>query len=253
MKDNTQRNRNTGISKQEQGRNNSLTLPKPVYKTDGCTYYEQLGKYTQSSHTVNGQEIIFIIEDTYKDFYHACSIDDVLYVLKEIPEEDFGELKFIIFRQPKRKEQRSFPVWGRLIYSYEFEKEYYPAIILEAVPKDGVLKWNKKEFVEFQKEFNRLKSDGHCIVEENGYYQIILSPEAVRNTLLYRTLPHEIGHYVHYLEIVERPIAAIEKIDFDKYLNEMDKKWNYFHNSIPTVEKETFAHKYAAKIREKLL
>ena len=36
-------------------------------------------------------------------------------------------------RQPKRKEEIISPVWGRLIYSYEFENDYCPAIILDAI------------------------------------------------------------------------------------------------------------------------
>lgn len=54
-------------------------------------------------------------------------------MITHIPSEDYGDLRFIILRQPKRKEEIISPVWGRLIYSFEFEHEYAPAIILDAV------------------------------------------------------------------------------------------------------------------------
>ena len=74
--------------------------------------------------------------------------------------------KFIVLRQPKRKEQIISSVWGRLIYLYEFEKEDFPAIILESIDKDSRLIWSKKLSVDERKEFERLKNDGH-IFEEN--------------------------------------------------------------------------------------
>lgn len=39
----------------------------------------------------------------------------------------------MIYRQPKRKEEILSPVWDRLIYSYDYKNEYYPAIILDAI------------------------------------------------------------------------------------------------------------------------
>ncbi|MEG0926404.1 hypothetical protein [Chryseobacterium sp.] len=238
------RNRNIGTEKQGYGQNNKLKISSPYGSLK--SFHEQLTIYRTESWTINNHEFVFIVEETRKHSIHSCSISDIKKIIEQIPTEDYGELRFIILRQPKRKEEILSPVWGRLIYSYEFEDEYYPAIILDAIDLEKKLLWPKKQTIEDQKEFERLKTDGHIFTETKRNFIAEFKPDLVRNTQLYRTLPHEFGHYVHYLEVVERPENDDENDE------EKEKRLDFYFN-IPKSEKEKFAHTYAEKLKSKLI
>jgi hypothetical protein len=241
MNNPTRRNRNIGTAKQGRGKNNKLTIPQPcgVLKS----FYERLVNYRKEKININGHDFIFILEQTRTNSAHACSVADIETKVKHIPRRDYGDLKFIVLRQPKRKEEMLSPVWGRLIYSYEFEDEYAPAIILDAVDLTQKLKWPVKLSLEGQKELQRLQDDGH-LFESNGKNHIApLELNVVRNTQLYRTLLHEFGHYVHYLEFVERPVSENEA--------DWQKRDDAFFK-IPKAEKEQYAHNYADQLRTEL-
>lgn len=166
-------------------------------------------------------------------------------MISYLPPADYGDLKFIVLRQPKRKEEIISPVWGRLIYSYEFEGAYYPAIILEAANYKKPLKWKKSLDPDDQLELERLRADGHVFVEDKRSYTAVLERERVRSTQLYRTLLHELGHYVQYLTMVQPFIEEISTEDRDQ------REDNYLH--LPKDTKEKFAHQYADQWRAKLL
>lgn len=239
----TRRNRNIGTKKQGYSKNNYFKIPQPNIELK--SFYERLEKYQKEKRIINGREFVFVTEQTRKTSEHACSIDDIEKIIRLIPTKDYGELQLIILRQPKRKEEIISPVWGRLIYSYEFEDEYMPAIIIEAADYSKSLKWPKKLTPDAQQELDRLRNDGHEIVEEKRYFLAKFNREHVRKTQLYRTLLHEFGHYVHYLEFVVRPGSE----------NEAYEEWekrddNYFN--LPKIEKEKFAHNYAAQLRKQI-
>lgn len=240
----SRRNRNIGTENQGHGQNNKLKISSPYGTLK--SFYEQITNYKKESRIINNHEFIFIVEETRKNSIHSCSINDIQRIIEQIPYEDYGELKFIILRQPKRKEEILSPVWGRLIYSYEFEDEYYPAIILDAIDLERQLSWPKKQSIEDQQEFERLKTDGHIFTETKRNFTTEFKPELVRNTQLYRTLPHEFGHYVHYLRLVEEP--AVEDEDYD----EKEKRMDFYFN-LPKSEKERFAHTYAEKLKDQLI
>lgn len=244
MKDNRRRNRNIGTAKQGYGKNNKLTIPSPALISK--TFFERLDKYKKVEESIKGHDFLFVIEQTRKNSEHPCSIADIKTIIENIPTKDYGDLKLIILRQPKRKEEIIMPVWGRLIYSYEFEKEYYPAIILEAVDYTGTLKWPRKLSVDCRKELERLQKDGHNFIEDKRYFTAPFELKNVRKTQLYRTLIHEFGHYVHYLDVVERP--GKEDEDFEEW-----KKRHELYFKIPAAEKEKFAHKYAEILRGELI
>ncbi|WP_341904888.1 hypothetical protein [Fluviicola taffensis] len=244
MNNPTRRNRNIGTSKQGYGQSNKLIIPSPCETSK--TFYERLDEYEKTTKVINGHEFIFVIEKTREYCQHACTVEDVERIVSNIPINDYGDLRLIIFRQPKRKETILSPVWGRLIYSFEFENDFHPAIIIEAVDYSKKLKWSTKMSVDSQKEFERLKLDGHLFVNESRYFVAEYNPEHVRNTQLYRTLPHEFGHYMHYLEVVERPSTENEElIDWEKR--------DDFYFTIPSAEKEKFAHLYADKFKQRLV
>lgn len=240
----TRRNRNIGTSKQGHGQNNKLTIPKPCAASK--TFVERLDSYEKFEKNINGHDFLFIIEQTRESSKHACSINDIGKIIEQIPSSDFGDLKLIVLRQPKRKEENLSPVWGRLIYSYEFENHYFPAIILEAVDYGKKMKWTTKLSIDSQKELERLKADGHPIKQNDRFFIADCKLENVRNTQLYRTLLHEFGHYVHYLQEVERP--AVEDEPIESWESRID---NYF--KIPQIEKENFAHKYADTLRQTMI
>lgn len=235
----TRRNRNIGTSKQGHGQNNRLVIPYPAHVQK--EFFESLGKYEKVTQRINSKKFTFVVEETRQDSNHACSIEDIATVIERIPIDDYGELNLIILRQPKRKEEILSPVWGRLIYSYDFEGDSRPAIILEAVNYSKEFKWSKKLSIDARNELEELKKDGHPIVEDKKYFTSIYEVKNVRNTQLFRTLPHEFGHYVHYLEVVERP--SLEDEEFEDWEKRYD---SYF--ALPTSEKERYANKYVSNL-----
>lgn len=247
MRNNTRRNRNIGTAKQGYGQNNRMKIPDPWYKNDMRNNLERLDNYRKEMYTINGHEFLFIIEETLEDYKHACSVQDVVYLLQFIQKDDYGDLRYIVFRQPTRKETGLEPVWGRLAYSFEFENNYYPAIILEAYPIKGKLTWPRNLKVNEKREFLRLQDDGFRFEENKRGYEAVMTEDSVRNVQLYRTLFHELGHYVHYQDVVSRPALKDEEYE------EWEKRLEYYHNSIPSSEKEAFAHNYADRLKEKLI
>ncbi|AZA80758.1 hypothetical protein C1637_11955 [Chryseobacterium lactis] len=238
----TRRSKNIGTENQGYGQSNKLTIPSPHGNVK--SFYERLTHYQKEIRIINNHEFVFAVEETRDNSIHSCSVDDIQKIIEQIPSEDYGELRFIILRQPKRKEEILSPVWGRLIYSYEFEEEYFPAIILDAIDLNKKLSWSRKQSIEDQQEFERLKEDGHLFIETKRNFTTELKPEIVKNTQLYRTLPHEFGHYVHYLEIVER--TEDDHDDYDKREQRMD-----YYFSLPKSEKEKFAHTYAKRLKDR--
>jgi len=242
MRNPTRRNRNIGTSNQGHGSDNKLSIPTHAYESKD--FYERIGKYEKIRRIINGHAFVFVVETTRKSCVHACSVMDVERIIENISATDYGDLKWIIFRQPKRKEQILSLVWGRLIYSYEFEDNYDTAIILEAVDCTKKISWNKSQTPDDQREFERLKNDGHRFVENRKNFSCDVDLEYVRNTQLYRTLLHEFGHYVHYKQIAG-------KIKDDESVDEWEKRINMYAQ-ILKHEKERYAHNYADKIRQKL-
>ena len=244
MRNPTRRNRNIGTAKQGFGQNNKLTIPQPcgVLKS----FYERLVDYKKIKSVINGHEFLFVVEQTRTDCKHSCSVADIETIIEQIPREDYGELKLIVLRQPKRKEEVLSPTWGRLIYSYEFEKDYFPAIILDAIDLTRKFKWKNNLSIDDQKELEKLIEDGHKIENTGRHFVADYELEYVRNTQLYRTLPHEFGHYVQYLDFVERPASADE--DYEVW---EARQYKYFE--IPKAEKEKFAHRYAYNLKTELI
>jgi hypothetical protein len=246
MRDNRRRNRNIGTARQGQGQNNWMRIPDHLSDRDRRWYTERLTQYEKSTHTINGHEFVFVVEKTRADAYHACSVADVAFMLSHIPAEDYGEMRFIVFRQPKRKEEILSPAWGRWKPHYEFEGACKPAVLLEARMTNSHLKKAKSLTVESRNEFERLQKDGHVFMADKRGYRARLAPENARATQLYRTLPHEFGHYAQYRQFVENPPPELANMDKDA----LD---NYFWLSVPHEEKEKFAHAYADRLREDLL
>lgn len=244
MNNPTRRNRNIGSSKQGHGHNNKLVIPQP-----GDTlleYYERFQEYAISDIVVGKGKITVIKEKLKHGYYYSCTPQDAEKILSNLPPEDIAELKYIVFRQPKRKENVLQPVWGRLIYSLQFKNDCGAAIIIEAVNESEWYRFPKKHSIEDALEFELLKEDGLSFEEGKKDFIATIDRNLVRNIQLYRTLLHEVGHYSHYLTVVERPGTEDESMN----------KWEHRNNEyfrIPRREKEDFANRYAKKMKTELL
>jgi hypothetical protein len=161
-------------------------------------------------------------------------------LLHFIPVAHFQAIKAIVLRQPKRKERILSPVWGRLVYWSEIGDHSGPAIYLEAQNVTRPAKWNKSLTPDLARELERLREDGHLITSDRRHHVISGGLDSIRNTQLYRTLPHEVGHYVDYLQSVEEP--GRDDCETRLTLNTL------YHNK-PGQEKESFAHRYADEFR----
>ena len=230
----TRRNKNIGTRKAGHGSNNKMVIPKRF--RDSRAYWEQLNDYIAATRIVYEKEIHFFVEPTANNYKYHCTIDDVAYLLSHVPEEDIGILDLIVFRQPKKKEQIISPVWGMVDFCMDIGKNFYTAIILEATDVDRPIYWDKSLTPDDMAELERLRQDGHPIIQNKRGYDIFCSSASVRNTQLYRTLLHEIGHWVQWQSTVLIPGGSAE---------------NYYR--IQESEREVFAHRYADRLYGKLL
>ena len=243
----TRRSRNIGTAKQGHGQNNRLRIPSVC--GDERTWSQQLGPHRLEERWVLRRRLTFIIEETSGGCIHACTVDDVCHMLGLMPFADWDGLETFVFRQPRRKQAILNPVWGRLSYAADFGRpaqrtvRWGPAVTLEAQQPNGLLRWGAKLPLSDQEELERLRDDGHRVERDGPRWTIALSPESIRATQLYRTLPHEIGHWVDWLEKVERPEAAGG--DYDALSDA------YFAR--PADEREAFAHRHADQIRKGLI
>ncbi len=269
MRNPARRNRNIGTSRQGHGQNNRAVIPFRN-TVNGKVFYERLKDYKVVRRTINGKKFRFAVEKTRKNVYHACTVDDMVRVIRHLPVEDYGDLRLIILRQPTRKEEQLNPVFGRLIYYYEFEKEIQPAIIIEAVDTSKPFKWSKKLSIDERKELERLKRDGLQVREDKHYYLAQYDLDVLRNIQLYRTLLHEFGHYVQYYNRVLRPLEPLRQktedlealpdtpeneekrsVARDMYYQAVSKREDFYFQ-LPKRELEIFAEAYAEKQRRRL-
>ncbi len=209
-----------------------MVIPDPTIDGRFLAFYERLGLYQKVYREIHGIFFLFIIEQPGVNNIHPCTVEDLDFLILHTPAKYFGKLKTIVLRQPKRKERLLSSVWGRLIYSYAFEEDYIPAIILESVEIGEKLRWKRKLNVENQKELDRLRADGHPIVETKRAYEFELTREASRNIQLYRTFLHELGHWVHSEQYTD---------DWETY------------SQLPASEREAFAHRFADTLRSELV
>jgi hypothetical protein len=244
----TRRNRNIGTAKQGGGRDNRLVIPDICLR--GRRWTEQLNPHQKIHRMIAGREAVFIIEETYGTCKHACTVEDIRHVLANIPSVDWEGLETFVLRQSTRKQWLLRPTWGRMFYSADLglpgrrPLRLGPAIMLEAVDCSVKLKWRSALDPDDQAELARLQDDGHRVSRKGQYHILSMTPESVRATQLYRTLLHEIGHWVDYLEKVERPAekGAGEYAELSAA---------YFRR--PNQEREAFAHRYADTTRARLM
>jgi hypothetical protein len=237
----TRRNRNIGTARSGHGQDNRLVIPSS--RRDPRPFWSRLGPHTTLTRNVLGRTVSILVEPVRQSSVHACTVDDLCYLLEQVPGGDWRwGLEFFILRQPKRKEQTLRSVWGRLAYGLEVGAYRGPAVILEAVDLSRPRRWPKSLPPEEVVELDRLRADGHRVTTTRHEHIIQSDLAASRATQLYRTLPHEIGHWVDYRQKVV--LAADPSQSFDEL-------WErYFRR--PVAEREAFAHRYADELGARL-
>ena len=235
----SKRNRNIGTPKQGYGQNNRNVISDSWHDTG--IYWSRLENYTVVRRNIHGEEYKFLVEKTRRNSIHPCTVDDISKLIKFLNPKDLSGLNLIVLRQPKRREETLKPVWGRLNYYIEIDKHEGPAITLESFDFNRTIEWPKSLKIDDRKEFARLLQDGHKMTESKRGFTIHPTINGLRNTMLYRTFIHEVGHYVEYLDKVERP--SLENLNYD-FWGDYDK--------ISSKEKEVFAHSYAERVSKKL-
>lgn len=234
------RNRNIGTAKSGHGEDNRLTIP--MSWADNRLFHEKLENPIVLSRTINGNGLIFLVEPTRPGNAHASTPQDIVRELELIPSEHLRDIKLIVLRQPKKKERILSPVWGRLLYWAEIRQYTGPAVHLEAQDVRSTFKWETSLTPDQEKELERLREDGHRVIQNRRHYEISTSLDSIRNTQLFRTLPHEIGHYVDYLESVSMPAG-----DSENERGRLDK----LYWTKPRKDKEDFDHRYATEFYER--
>ena len=243
-RDPRRRNRNIGTAKQGHGQNNRMTIPEAW--ADGRMYYERLKEPVILVRGVWAHSIAFLVEPTHRGCVHACTVDDVVRMLEYLPQAHVIAIKTVVLRQPTRKQGILNPCWGRLVYWANIGRYSGTTIFLEAQEPDGGLRWNKSLDPAGTAELERLRVDGHRITETKRDYLIESSLNAIRATQLYRTVPHELGHYADYLASVREP--GRETADLDE-----KARLERAYASKPHQDKEAFAHRYADEVRRQLI
>lgn len=241
----TRRNRNIGTAKQGHGKNNSLVIPD---RLDGVHWLERIGDCKVEDRQIAGRSIRFIIEANALNCLHVCTVSDVAHLLRALPQSDWAGLDTFVFRQPTRKQLNLSPAWGRLRYYADVTTSrgkllaQGAAIFLDAIEVDNVMTWGTSLDPDDQQELQRLSLDGHHVERSGRKHHISVTAASARNTQLYRTLLHEIGHWFDWLSKVEEPASRGE--DWAA----LESK--YF--SRPKAEREAFAHRYGEAQRSRL-
>lgn len=249
----TRRNRNIGTAKSGHGQNNRMTVPEVAHGDH--VFWERIDGAREVSRIISGRILRFFVQPTRADCIHACTVDDIVRLMSHVPTTDWEGLEAVVLRQPRRKEQTLASVWGRLAYFAELVNRrgdvLYsgPAIVIEAVNPTEPLKFGKSLSLDDAAELGRLRSDGHELRTGDRSHTIEPTLETCRATQLYRTMLHELGHWVDFLEKVQRPSAALgADEEGDGYGGLLDR-----YHSRPSREKERFAHDYAVRLRKHLV
>jgi hypothetical protein len=209
---------------------------------DTKVFWERLSRYCVVIRSVHGRDLPFVVEAARPDCVYACTVEDLATLLGAAPAEHVFGIKGVILRQPKRKEQLLSSVWGRLGYAVEVGPIDGPAIIVEACQVPLTLKWPTRLGVAEQQELERLLEEADQVESDGRRHVLHFTLEGVRRVQLYRTVLHELGHWVDWYEKVEVPAR------------EGGDRWalREAYRSRPRSERESFAHRYARELGERL-
>ncbi len=234
------RNRNIGEAWSGYSNSNDMRIPVSWQDKYGnySLFFERLEVTKKLTANIGDRQLEVLYEEPHDEFSYGCSPPDVIKLLELVADLVPSLPDIVAFRQPTRKQKKLMPIWGRFVYFAEFGKLSGPAIILEAQELGGTLGWSKKMSLADRAEYKRLVEDGHKFEDKKRFYQAELNGQTIRNTILFRTLLHELGHWVqYYQEVLHRPTALDDDQDIASDL--------YFAK--PTTEREVYAHDFAEK------
>ncbi len=224
----TRRNRNLGTARQGHGQDNRLVIPESWH--EDRVFWEKLRDPIVVRREIYSTTLTFLVEPPREDCVHACTVDDVVDILLLLPRTDRLRVKLFILRQPTRKQEILRSCWGRVAYNAEIGPFQGVAIFLEAQNPNEPVIWPKSLDPFGQRDLERLALNGHQIRRTKRHYEIHMTTDSIRDTQLYRTLPHEVGHYVQYSADLEQGVD---------------------HWSRPHLDRERFAHRYADTFSER--
>lgn len=240
----SRKNRNQGTSLNGSGRTNRFRIPRASRDKRG--FPEVLREPVEVVRRVGSQPITFLVERPLSGFFHACTIDDICGVLEFVPPGDLQRLRLVLLRQPTRKQRILSPVWGRALYFAQVEHRWGAAITLESQRPREVIRWSRKVSLAGLDELERLRADGHKVTLDRRHWLVETSPASIRTTQLFRTLLHELGHHVDYVEAVLRPSDWLK----DRALG---RRLRRVYDARPRREHEEFAHRYAETIGARIV
>lgn len=203
------RNRNIGTANNGFKRQ-SLFREAPFQEKD----FNNCEKIYKIIHNI---KMTFYIDETSKGYIHACSIDDLIDILNQLPPDNIEGIEHIKLNQSTKKEELFGAKWGSL--RYYGAPGFMPLITIEAQPCPLILKIKNSLNPFWQKETDFLKTQCKDWKSNKREHILKFDQKEIRQVQLYRTLPHEIGHWVDY------------KLGLD---------------NLPPRQKEERANKYAA-------
>lgn len=224
---------------------NEMRIPESLQDKHGVfsAYYERLEPADVRTATVGDRQVKLLYEEPREGFTYGCSPADVVTLFSLAVDLCPAFPEIVAFRQPTRKQRSLSPVWGRFIYEADFGAHCGSAIVLEAQEIGAPLNLSRRMTPEGRAEFDRLVADGHVFVEMKRRLEATLRAETIRNTILYRTLPHELGHLVHYHLDVRSPATTLaddEGVAADLFFSK------------PSSEREAFAHRFGDLVSRSL-
>jgi hypothetical protein len=215
------RNRHVGTKAHGHGADNRMTIPESRHALR-C-FFERLDTCVVVERRIADRALVFLVEPTRPGWFHPCTVDDVCRVLSHLPPEHLATVDLVVLRQPTRKQRVLSPAWGRAIFDFETDEHRGAAIVLEA-QDDAPIAWSLSLAPDEVRELERLREDGHDVRRSKRGFEIVTTPDSLRNTLLYRSLLHEVGHHVDHAQGSEA-------------------QWE----GRTPLSKEDFAHRYAAQ------
>jgi hypothetical protein len=211
---------------------------------DCRAFWERVPHFTVVTRRVRGRDLPFVVEPTGRDSVYTCTVDDIATICNAAPAEHMAGVQGVILRQPKRKEAILSSAWGRLGYAVRVGPISGAAIVVEACRLPLTLKWRTRLDPPQQQELDRLVREADR-VESNGRHHILhFGLAAVRGVQLYRTVLHELGHWVDYYEKVDLSSRARNGSGWGAL-------WDAYCRR-PLREREAFAHCYARELAKNL-
>jgi hypothetical protein len=163
-------------------------------------------------------------ENTLPGFAHALSPQEIEHQLLRVPSADLVGISWFAQLQPSRKHDMLGQAWASYFWDIGLGDKVGNMIVLYAMNPDQRIKWRDNSLRPFDsREIDRLREEGHQIIQEKRGTTISLSLESVAVTQR-RSLFHEIGHHV------------------DRTANPAR------FNQVTNLEKEKYAERYASRL-----